>query len=92
MDSFVRELDAALSTRGLITAIQCRAPTFDTVANANGGAQVDEIQQLLDKLLSDRQTKLQAAAANLPNLVKVSALSFMEQQEFNRQSLGDTSV
>ena len=82
-DNFVRMLEAALHTRGLLKPLQERVPSKTEILMQNPEANADQVQECFDKMQSDRATILMSAAANLPNVVKISSMTILEQSEFN---------
>ena len=74
-DSFLRDLRAALETRGLLTAIVCRPLTFEQIQLSNPGASPTAVQICYDSLMADRARRHKMAAAQLPRLLLGLTLS-----------------
>ena len=86
VDTFVRQLNNALRTRGMLAPILQRPATLADVQAANPLADASAVQQAFDGMLAERQDILGKAAANLPNVIKLETLSLQEQAEINNAS------
>ena len=75
-DKYIRELRAALNTRGLLQHVLERAPTMQDIANANpqlGGTDIDIIHR---QLLEQRQIAMRAASAAMAPTISGLSLDF----------------
>ena len=82
-DNFVRELNAALDTRGLFEHIVCSEPTLHEIHVQNPMASAEEVQVAFDTILADRATVHRQAASILPTVLKHSSLTLSEMEEIN---------
>jgi hypothetical protein len=90
MATFKRELNAALSTRGMLRYIQEQPLTKQPLTNPI--ATQDQIDDTFATAQQARHDKLTLAAANLPSLIKLDTLNQMEQQEINALAAENDAV
>ena len=68
-DKFIRQLNNALRTRGLLRACTDRVLTYTEVAAANADADDADIMQLFDNITATRQQMMNAICSVLPSMV-----------------------
>ena len=90
--TFKRELNAALSTRGMLRYIQEMPLTKELLEIQNPHATQDQILDTLAATQQARHDKLLLAAANLPSLIKLDTLNQMEQDEINLLAADNDAV
>ena len=81
-DKFVRDLRAALDTRGLLRYILEREVSIVELADANAGATAQQIATTYDNYTSSRQSAMRSAAAVLPSLL--AGLTQAEMRDLDR--------
>ena len=89
VDTFIRELRAALQTRGLLDSIEQRAPTLQEIASFNPNATGDQVSDMYDIVMATRHKAHVAAAAKLPSVIKLDSLTHLEMKEINELANSD---
>ena len=91
-DTFKRQLNSALQTRQILTALIERPLSMADLIDAYPDASMEEITSTLDIHATNRQLLLNQAAAHLPNCIKMQSLTISEQKEINDLAIANDGM